>query len=269
MHKSSTRTINDFGQQWSEYYSNQDTGYYGSIDCLIDIFGPLLNCSDLPGKRVADIGSGTGRIVGMLLSSGVKSVVAIEPSDAFFVLQRNFSGSVDRVQLIHDVGEAVGKSTDLDFVFSIGVLHHIPNPAPVVEAAFKALRTDGTFVVWLYGKEGNELYLNTFGILRKITTKLPDALLNGLAAILAVFLSAYAFVCHFIPLPMRSYILNHIAKLSFTQKQLTIYDQLNPTYAKYYDQKEARNLLESAGFVDVRLYNRHAYSWTVCGRKPG
>ena len=43
-------------------------------------------------------------------------------------------------------------------IFSqIGVLHHISDPKPFVEAAYKALRPGGRFLVWLYGKEGDNL----------------------------------------------------------------------------------------------------------------
>jgi hypothetical protein len=57
------RTIADFGQQWTAYRANG--GYYGSLDLLRDMFGPLLSAGDLAGRRVLDIGSGTGRIVSM------------------------------------------------------------------------------------------------------------------------------------------------------------------------------------------------------------
>jgi hypothetical protein len=48
-----------------------------------------------------------------------------------------------------------------------------------------------------------------------------------------------------------------------------MYDQLNPAYAKYYTRTEAIDLLERAGFVNVRVHHRHGYSWTVIGEKPG
>jgi predicted RNA methylase len=43
------------------------------------------------GRQVADIGSGTGRIVAMLLAAGAARVTAIEPSRAFEVLAPRFA----------------------------------------------------------------------------------------------------------------------------------------------------------------------------------
>jgi tRNA1(Val) A37 N6-methylase TrmN6 len=63
-----TQTIQDFGEQWIVFWDNP--AYYGSTDLLADLFGPLLSLDDVQGQRIADIGSGTGRIVNMLLDAG-------------------------------------------------------------------------------------------------------------------------------------------------------------------------------------------------------
>ncbi|WP_145831617.1 hypothetical protein [Bradyrhizobium huanghuaihaiense] len=59
-----------------------------------------------------------------------------------------------------------------------------------------------------------------------------------------------------------------LAKFPRSVRRLTIYDQLNPAYAKYYTRAEAEALLSDAGFADVQLYHRHGYSWTVSGTRP-
>jgi SAM-dependent methyltransferase len=260
------RTIEDFGRQWTTYTEN--AGYYASVACLEDVFGPLYDVARLRNARIGDIGSGTGRIVDMLLDAGASTVVAVEPSDAFEILKRNTAARADRVVLVHGTGDAIPDDADLDVVVAIGVLHHVVDPAPIVRAARAALRPGGTFLVWLYGREGNGLYLATFGALRAVTTRLPDAMLAAVAALLEPVASAYASCCRWAPLPMRRYMLGHFARLDRAQRRLTIYDQLNPAYAKYYREHEARALLEAEGFVDVRLFRRHGYSWTVAGRRP-
>src|SRR5438270_9564945 len=95
----SNQTISDFGDQWRHYTDNE--GYYGDLEILKGTFEPLLRLEDLDGKRVAEIGSGTGRIVKMLLQAGAKEVTAIEPSAAFEVLKRNLSDDAGRVVLLN------------------------------------------------------------------------------------------------------------------------------------------------------------------------
>jgi len=260
------RTIEDFGEQWTAFRDN--SGYYGSAKLLADLFGPLLDRNEVSGRRVADIGSGTGRIVNMLLDAGAQHVYAVEPSAAMNVLEQNTRQRRERISYIHGPGEALPPGLDLDLVVSIGVIHHIPDPRPVLKAAYRALKPGGICLVWLYGSEGNEAYLRLAEPLRKITVHLPHRALTGLAYLLSLGLDLYIALCRFLPLPMRAYMREVLAKFTPAVRRLTIYDQLNPAYAKYYKKEEANALLAGNGFVDVRLYHRHGYSWTVIGRRP-
>ncbi len=259
------RTIKDFGKQWLRYSDNE--GYYGSLELFSDILSPFLKPGEIKDCKVAEIGSGTGRIVNMLLEAGAKHVVAVEPSDAFEVLSRNIKHP-EKVTCIKITGDQLPAYGDLDYIFSIGVLHHIPNPKPVVEAAFRALRPEGHFFVWLYGKEGNEFYLALIKPLRILTRKLPHLALVSLVWLIYHPLNLYIRLCHRFPLPLREYLLSILEKMSPEKRRLIIYDQLNPAYAKYYKRQEAIKLLEGGGFVNVRVHHRHGYSWTVIGTKP-
>lgn len=260
------RTVRDFGEQWTRYQDN--TGYYASADLLADIVEPLLPVEAIHGARVAEIGSGTGRIVNMLLDVGAVNVTAIEPSDAFAVAQRNTAARADRVRHLRAPGEAIPADGQYDLVFSIGVLHHIPDPHPVVAAAFRALRPGGRMLVWLYGYEGNELYLRLVQPLRRLTTRLPAPLLAGLAHAIHWVLIPYMALCRRWPLPLAEYINQVLARFDRHKQFLVIYDQLNPAFSEYYTQARARALLERTGFADVRLHHRHGYSWTVIGTRP-
>ena len=121
--------------------------------------------------------------------------------------------------------------------------------------------------MWIYGREGNLAYLTLFRLLHGVTKRLPHAALAGLVWCMGWVLDVYILACRLLPLPLRHYARNVLAKLTRDKRRLVIYDQLNPAYAKYYTQAEARTLLEGAGFGDVRLHHRHGYSWTVVGRK--
>ena len=261
-----TRTIQDFGEQWTAFRDNP--AYYGSTDLLADLCGPLLSLEDVKGARGADIGSGTGRIVNMLLNAGAAHVHAVEPSAAMAVLRENTADRRDRVAYVNGPGETLPPGLGLDLVVSMGVLHHIPEPGPVVRAAYRALRPGGRMLVWLYGREGNETYLRVAEPLRRVTTRLPHGALVGVSHALSLALDAYIAACRVLPLPMRAYMREVLAKFPKRIRTLTIYDQLNPAYAKYYTRAEAEALLADQGFTDVRVHHRHGYSWTVIGRRP-
>jgi SAM-dependent methyltransferase len=260
------KTIQDFGQQWTQYRDN--SGFYGSPEIFEDMFGALLPLAEVRGKRVADIGSGTGRIVRILLAGGAAHVVAVEPSDAFEVLVENTKDDAERITYLHALGEELPLDLDIDLVITFGVLHHIPNPAPVMERCLRALKPGGRMVAWLYGWEGNETYLRIAVPMRKLTTRLPHRALALTSKMLNLGLDVYIPLAKRLPVPLAGYMKNVVANLTREKRELVIYDQLCPAYARYYRESEARALFEDAGFEDVRLHHRHGYSWTVSGRKP-
>jgi SAM-dependent methyltransferase len=260
------QTIGDFGEQWTAFRDNP--GYYGSAALLADLFGPLLSLDDIKGSTVADIGSGTGRIVNMLLDAGAGRVIAVEPSAAMAVLKQNTAAQADRIEYLEMAGDQLPAGLDLDYVVSMGVVHHIPDPAPVMRAACNALRAGGRCVVWIYGHEGNETYLSLVLPLRKLTVLFPHKMLVALCYLLEIELTAYIELCRILPLPMRAYMRDVLAQFTRPVRRLTIYDQLNPAYAKYYTRGEAEALMSEGGFADIQLYHRHGYSWTVSGTKP-
>ncbi len=258
-------TIEHFGAQWRRYPGNE--GYYASTNMLSDICEPLLPVERLADKVVVEIGSGSGRIVNMLLDVGVRQVVAVEPSAAMDVLAENVAPRRDRVVLARVPG-AEAPDVEADFALSIGVLHHIAEPDATVRRMFDVLKPGGEVLCWLYGREGNERYLRLVEPLRRLTPRIPDGVLAVVGHALNVVLGAYVALARVAPVPMRGYARNVLGQLSRRDRFLVIFDQLNPGYAKYYTREEAVALVTRAGFVDVRIHHRHAYSWTVVGRKP-
>jgi len=260
------QTIQDFGEQWQWHRDN--SGYYGSVALLEDILGPLLSLKTLEGAKVAEIGCGTGRISTMLLEAGASSVTGVEPSAAGEVCLDNLQRWGDRFQLLRTEGQNLPAGR-YDLVLSIGVIHHIPDPLPVLRAMRASLRPGGVCLIWVYGKEGNQAYLLVAKILRFFSTKIPHRWLVYFCWGLWVFARLYGTLACRIPfLPLHRYMKQFFMKTTPDKQHLIIYDQLNPTFAKYYRREEAEELLREAGFQAVESNHRHDYSWTVKGTMP-
>lgn len=266
MSKLQAKTIADFGEQWTQYPDSE--GFFGSVDLFNDIFHPLLSAGDVAGARVAEIGAGNGRFVNILAAAGAAHVIAVEPSDALRVLRDNTRAFSDRITYLEVTGDRLPASADLDYVFIIGVLHHIPEPDPVVAASFRALKRGGALAVWLYGREGNALYLFVARLLWGVTRRLPHRALAIFVAALYPLFWCYMTACRWLPLPLAAYMRRVMRPLTPAKRRLVIYDQLNPAYAKYYTRAEAHDVLARQGFADIRLHHRHGYSWTVMGTRP-
>lgn len=260
------RTVEDFGEQWTRYTEN--SGYYASDEFFRDLVEPLLSPEAFNGKSCAEIGAGTGNICAMMLRAGASDLTAVEPSNAIGPLAENLAEFGERVALVHERGEFIPQK-DFDLVLSIGVLHHIPDPKPVVDAAFAALKPGGRMFVWLYGKEGNAAYLAFALPMRLITSRLPLSVVNVLAYGLDGVLMPLVWLANRgVKVPLQGYLRDVYGKLSAADRRLVIVDQLQPDWAQYYTRAQAQALLEASGFKDVALHQRHGYSWSVIGTKP-
>jgi len=72
------RTIRDFGEQWTHY--GDSDGFYGSPELFADIVSPFLTPADFAGRRVAEIGSGTGYGKTNLPPAGLSAAPAAKAS---------------------------------------------------------------------------------------------------------------------------------------------------------------------------------------------
>ena len=257
------RTIDDFARQHETYADS--TGYYTSTDILADVFGPLMSVDDVRGMDVVDLGSGTGRWVRIFHDVGARTITSVEPSRAIEVC-REKNADLDNVTYHNVTGENMPDGP-YDMVYSFGVVHHIPEPDPVMKRAHDILKPGGRAVVWLYGREGNGLYLAFMHALRLITVPMPDRGLDWISLALVPCVRFYSAVSRVLPLPLRRYMREFVDKVDNYTIRHVIYDQLDPHYAKYYRRAEAIDLLQRAGFSRVEAYHRAAYSWTVMGFK--
>jgi SAM-dependent methyltransferase len=259
------KTICDFGEQWGLFRSN--SGYYGSAELLQDIVFPFLSLADIAGKSCAEIGAGTGRIPLMLVEAGAAHVTAIEPSDAYDVLLENTASVRDKITCLRVSGEHIPKA-GFDLTLAIGVIHHIPAPKPVLDAAWRSLKDGGRILIWVYGREGNGLYLSFAETIRLITRRLPTKVNYALAAMIYGPAMLYAFLCsRFKWLPLSDYLANVFLRFGAAQRKLVILDQLNPEWTQYYRRHEVEQLLANSGFSQIQSYHRRNYSWTVTGQK--
>ena len=257
-------SISDFGKQFK--YHNNINDYWGSQEILNDIVNPF-DLSLIKNKIICEMGVGSGRILKNLIKLSPKKIYAVEPSEAIAIAKKNNEYSEVEILFKKIPGQMINFRNEIDYIFSIGVIHHIPEAEIVCKKIYESLKPKGKFIIWLYGKEGNELYLFVFNNLRKLTRLMPDKLLNLFSVFLNLFLSVYIFFCKYFNLPLKKYMINVLKKCSFEKRKYVIFDQLNPSYSKYYTKQDLETLLTKAGFKKFELFNRHQYSWTAIAEK--
>jgi SAM-dependent methyltransferase len=273
--KQQRKTASSFGWQW-QYFDEMHPEFEAQfLDWLYPIDAEFFR-----GKRVLDAGCGTGRHAYHAAIFGASEVVALDLSDAVFAAQRNLSG-LDNVHVVQgDLLRPPFRSGEsdrggFDLIYSIGVLHHLPDPEAGFKSLLRLLRPGGTIAIWVYGHENNGLVRNVVEPLRRVSTKIRPSHLRALAWPLAVGFHAAAKGLYR-PLgesavgkrlPLHEY-MSSVADFSFRQNYGIVFDQLVAPTAAYLMREELERWFEAGGLEDVTLSHRHGNSWRGQGRAP-
>jgi uncharacterized protein YbaR (Trm112 family)/SAM-dependent methyltransferase len=149
---------------------------------------------DLAGQIGLDAGCGEGRYTYCLAESGAE-VIGMDLSEAVnLAYRRNRSnpwahivqGSIYQPPFTQQV---------FDFVFSTGVLHHLPDPEAGFQALVPLLRAGGSFHIWVYGlRQMSIVYrLSHLTFLREMGSRLPPQVSYLLSVPLGLALHASVF----------------------------------------------------------------------------
>jgi SAM-dependent methyltransferase len=185
------KTITDFGNQF--YTDSKIDGYFGNISLLRDVVRPFV-LKKIKNKTVMEIGSGSGRILKNLITYKPKKIFAIEPSKAIYIAKRN-NPNQKCITFVKKPAQKIKYINFFDYVFSLGVIHHISQDLLVVRNIYRSLKKNGKFVFWVYGYEENEIYLLFINYLRRKTVLLPDFILRLICFFFNILSYLYIFLC--------------------------------------------------------------------------
>ena len=261
------RTQASFGYEWTHFNDWRQSGAKNFNDYFAG-----LDLAKLGGRLVLDAGCGMGRHARQIAPFAGR-VVAVDFSQAIDQAARNTQefSNVDCVQA--DLLALPLPDESFDFVYSLGVLHHLSNTERALAGLVQKVRPGGRLRVYLYWKrhgwQGRLLEVVT--LLRRFTVRMSHPVLRATCWSLSVVL--YGFVV----LPYRAlstfgvtwhrqWPLFVYSKYPFNVLYNDQFDRFSAPIEKRYDADEVRDLLESAGLTDVSV--RACFGWIADGRKP-
>ena len=203
---------------------------------------------ELKDKLVLDAGCGMGRFAEIAAKYGA-TVVAVDMSYAVDVAAVNLS-AIDSVFCIQaDLRRLPFRESAFDLIYSLGVLHHTPDPEKAFHSLVRFLKPGGKISVTLYAGY-NKIYVTSTNLWRRLTTRLPKEVVYGLARLA---IPAY----YLYRIPALGLLGQAVFPISMHPdpkwRLLDTFDCYTPTYQSYHTHCEIFQWFRDAGLSDISV----------------
>jgi SAM-dependent methyltransferase len=248
------RTQASFGYEWTHFSDWRHSGQTNFQD-----YFQGFDLSALNGRIALDAGCGMGRHA-REIARFAGQVIAVDFSRAIDQAARNTldRDNVDCVQA--DLLNMPFADNSFDFVYSLGVLHHLDDTQRAITSLVRTLKVGGKLRIYLYWKRTgwSGRLLNVLALVRTFTTRMPFATLR----IACLFLSLGLFATLIVPYKIMSALgarfhegwpLVVYAKYPFQVLYNDQFDRFSAPIEKRYRPQEVTDMLEGAGLRDVRV----------------
>jgi SAM-dependent methyltransferase len=267
-------TVAGFGDEWTRF--NQDGLSHEAREQIFDDYFSIFPWEALPPDAVgADVGCGSGRWAAVV-APRVKQLLLLDASDDALAVARKNLADAPNVRFEQaSVGSLPLEDATLDFAYSLGVLHHVPNTAAAIRSISEKLKPGAPFLVYLYYSFDNRstLYRGIWrasDVVRRIVSNMPFGLRywvsQALAMILYWPLARTALLLDWLEICPGSWPLAYYKDKPFYVLRTDALDRFGTRLEQRFSRAEIRIMLEEAGFVGIRFSDKQPY-WCAVGIK--
>jgi ubiquinone/menaquinone biosynthesis C-methylase UbiE len=264
-------TVRSFGKEW-EAFNNFS---HHEIQTIGDDYFDLLPLG-ISEFTALDVGCGSGRWA-LYLATQVKFIEAVDPSSSVWTAKKLLR-NLNNIRVTHASVESLPfTDNSFDLVYSLGVLHHVPNTYLAIQKCFEKIKHKGFFLLYLYYNLENRGIIFRFlfscsNILRTIISRLPSGtkkIICNIIATLVYWPSAKlsVFVACFSTTLSSKLPLSYYRKTSFFIMRNDALDRFGTPLEKRFSKGEITDMLSKAGFIDIQFSTHEPY-WHVIARKP-
>ena len=266
-----SKTVDGFGDEWTRFdqagMSDEDTKR------LFEGYFSVFPWSDLPKNAEGfDLGCGSGRWA-KLLAPRVGKLHCIDPSIAIEVARRNLQG-MSNCEFHHaGVDEIPLPDLSMDFGYSLGVLHHIPDTQNALASCVAKLKPGAPFLLYLYYKFDNRpawfrLLWQMSELIRALVSRLPYGLRYAMSQIIAALiywpLARFAGLAELIGFDVKNFPLAPYRHLGFYVMRTDALDRFGTRLEQRFSRVEIQQMMESVGLERI-VFSESIPFWCAVG----
>lgn len=172
------KTGESFAYEWQHIYRENDY----EKENFLHFLSPFLKENDLRGKTTLDIGCGSGRFTKWAALAGTTISFGSDLGESVIVAYQ-MTKDLPNVCIVQADIYHMPFRSQFDIAYSIGVLHHLPEPENGFRSLPPVLKTSGQMLIWVYNRRNNWRALYFYEPLRSVLRHFPKPLLFKLCYI--------------------------------------------------------------------------------------
>lgn len=267
-------TIDSFGDEWTRF---DQSGVDGEeLRAIFDAYFRVFPWDLLPADaKGADIGCGTGRWASFV-APRVKTLLCIDASrPALGVAQQRLFEMKNASLVQGHVGALPLAEGSLDFAYSLGVLHHLPETELALADCVSILKRGAPLLLYLYYSFDNRpawfrALWRMSDLARRIICSLPTRSKNLVCDILAITmywpLSRLAGIAERLGFSVASFPLACYRDRGFYTMRTDSRDRFGTPLEKRFTAAEIESLMQRVGLTDVQISTTEPF-WCAVGLK--
>jgi ubiquinone/menaquinone biosynthesis C-methylase UbiE len=268
------KTVAGFGEEWSRF---DQTGMSETeLREQFERYFAVFPWNFLPEDAVGfDMGCGSGRWA-KLAALRTGKLFCVDASDAALTVAKQNLASYQNVEFVHaSVAELPFADNSMDFAYSLGVLHHVPDTAAGIASCVRKLKSGAPFLVYLYYAFDNRpawfrLIWKVSDVFRRIICSLPFAVKKIVTDLIALFvyfpLARTAGLLEKMGLKVDSFPLSVYRVHSFYTMRTDALDRFGTHLEQRFTKAQIRQMMTDAGLEKIEFSDDFPF-WCAVGIK--
>jgi ubiquinone/menaquinone biosynthesis C-methylase UbiE len=269
-----SKTVEGFGDEWTRF--DQSSLSKHDLHQLFTRYFKIFPWTSLPKNSVGfDLGCGSGRWA-RIVADKVGKLHCIDASEAALAIAKKNLLEKDNCFLhMASVDNIPLEDNSMDFGYSLGVLHHVPDTFSGIKACVSKLKPSAPLLLYLYYAFDNRpfwfrLLWKSSNIFRQVISRLPHFFRYWVSQIIAVLvyypLARCALILERMGVNVSAFPLSFYRHMSFYTIRTDALDRFGTRLEQRFTANEIREMMEKAGLERITFSDYSPY-WCVVGYK--